>query len=284
MAHLLRTFRAQTVPDKQLVVVDDSPVRSDVMHVASQLDSRVVYDWRPQRRTIGAKRSEAIARSDGDVIVHVDDDDSYAPAWGAHCAGTLVSGYDLCKLCVSRTLRVSDGSIWRSDSRKCGGMQYALTGIGQIEGPTLAPPDAMFCARGLNGYGFSLAFTRALWQRIGGFKDMSLGEDVDFVERAIAAGARIKHIDDAEEMVLHRLHPASTSTIFPQEFLGYGAPPNTEPKSIAATAAWGAVGALVGAGLTAIGEQAALGRITGPAVAVGATAGAIAAGITYRVL
>ncbi len=75
----VRFFSRQDYPHAELIIVDDSPQPQH--HLIPALPS-VVYIHVPQRfSTIGAKRNYACAQAKGNIILHWDDDDWYAPDW-----------------------------------------------------------------------------------------------------------------------------------------------------------------------------------------------------------
>lgn len=74
---LYSVFTAQTWPDKELVVVDDSPEPSPFF--ARLSDPRVVYRHARVRIPIGPKRDLLVRIARGELIAHFDDDDYYAP-------------------------------------------------------------------------------------------------------------------------------------------------------------------------------------------------------------
>ena len=76
----VRCFLRQDYPDRELVIVDDSPDAADALLPDLPEDAgRVVYLHRPGRRSAGEKRNLAVERSRGEVVVHWDDDDWSAP-------------------------------------------------------------------------------------------------------------------------------------------------------------------------------------------------------------
>lgn len=89
----LACFLAQTWPNKELVIVDDSldtsfpdsPAREGIRYLS-------IGHW----LTIGAKRNRACAEAEGEIICHWDDDDWSSPARMADQVERLISsGADL---------------------------------------------------------------------------------------------------------------------------------------------------------------------------------------------
>lgn len=73
--YAIEYFQQQTYEDRELIVVDDG---HDSCRDLVPEDVRIQY-LRVPRSTIGAKRNIAIEQARGDIIVHWDDDDWYAP-------------------------------------------------------------------------------------------------------------------------------------------------------------------------------------------------------------
>lgn len=71
----IKMFMAQSVKDKELVIVDDSPIPLDW-----RFPKGVWYHYiGPKKRTIGYKMNVAVGLSKGDIIAFWDDDDFYGP-------------------------------------------------------------------------------------------------------------------------------------------------------------------------------------------------------------
>ncbi|RPH41921.1 MAG: glycosyltransferase, partial [Planctomycetota bacterium] len=68
---LYRTFRAQTYPDKELLILDDGP--EPVIDPPWRGDPSVRYIHSPIRLTIGEKRNRLATAATGEVLVHFDD-------------------------------------------------------------------------------------------------------------------------------------------------------------------------------------------------------------------
>lgn len=90
-------FRRQDYPRKELVVVDDGDVPVRNLLYGS---GRVVYIRLHQRKqVVGVKRNHACDAANGDIIVHWDDDDWYAPDWISRQVKTLIDEQaDICGL------------------------------------------------------------------------------------------------------------------------------------------------------------------------------------------
>jgi len=93
----IKNFLQQDYNYKELIIIDDctSPVKDLIPD-----DPRIRYFcFDPKDRTIGAKRNLACQRASGELIMHWDDDDWYAPDWiSFQVQAFLDSGADICGL------------------------------------------------------------------------------------------------------------------------------------------------------------------------------------------
>lgn len=216
-APLYATFVGQTAPDKELLLLDDSPTPSRFF--MGLRDPRVHYLWTPNRLSIGQKRNALVAQSTGSIIVQTDDDDQYAPPYAETMASRLGRAA-LTKLSVWRA-RTPDGAIWRWDTRDAGPMNYAVSGA---RAPTILAPGSPSSSAAVDsalwGYGFSYVYPREVALAYP-FPDANIGEDLAFVGALRAAGLLVTHQADLEHLCLHAMHPQSTSQIYPQECVAF---------------------------------------------------------------
>jgi glycosyltransferase involved in cell wall biosynthesis len=106
----LRSFRAQTYPNKELIVVDDG---SDAVADLFTEQSYVRYLRMPQRLTIGAKRNLGCREARGEIIAQWDDDDWYAPDRLAEQVAPILAGTaDITGLANRFMLEVPAGQFW----------------------------------------------------------------------------------------------------------------------------------------------------------------------------
>ena len=82
-----RMFDEQTYPNKELVIVDDLMEPSFPYGVVPG----AVYSKAP-RVSIGEKRNLCVAKANGQIIIHWDDDDRYSPDRMAHQVEMLTTG------------------------------------------------------------------------------------------------------------------------------------------------------------------------------------------------
>ncbi len=169
-AEAVETWRAQTWPERELVIVDDMFNRSFPGGVSGP---GVVYEIGGSM-TIGAKRNLACGLASGEVICHWDSDDIYSPDRMEHQANRLTeTGADVTGYCP--LLFVDEqGRRW----------QY-------------------FGSDGNYAPGTSLMYRKAYW-RGRPFNPLSrTGEEIQFLK-----GARMAVVDGGERCVA-RIHSQS---------------------------------------------------------------------------
>ena len=209
---LYQVFAAQTHPDKELLVDDDSPEPSAFM--AALDDPRVRYRHTPERATVGAKRARLVAAARGEVIAHFDDDDYYAPDYLEHMLAAL-GGDDLVTLSGWFLFDTRTRGFYYWDSAKVDEVHIrvdaaaapralSMRGLGDGRDAWLEKP--------LWGYGFSYVFRRdtATFD-----PTLGHGEDLAFVNAARAAGRRVRAVPDARGLVLHVIHTGNMASVFP---------------------------------------------------------------------
>lgn len=186
LAH--RTVAAQTYSDFEWLVLDDSPAPSAYMQSLS--DPRIRYRHTGERMKVGRKRNELVAATTGDIVVHFDDDDYYAPTYVERMARRLESGYDFVKLSGWYLYTVAQGAAAYWDTRR------------SVEANRF-------------GYGFSYAYRRSVWERTPFPEDVHGGEDYPFA-RAARAAFRFADYRDVRGICLHVVHRNNMSRCFPQ--------------------------------------------------------------------
>lgn len=164
----VRYYEAQTYPShlRELVVVADG----------AEADYPGAHWLGSSRMTIGAKRNVAVSRSAGEVIVHWDDDDIYAPgriehqvAWLLRSPARIV-GYN-----TMRFLDRQTGKVW--------------------------------IYQGASGYavGVSLCYWRDVWEARPFQPERMIGEDNEFQR------GRMVDTCDSDDMVVATIHPGNTN-------------------------------------------------------------------------
>ncbi len=178
VAIALESFAAQDYPERELVVVDSglAPVRDLCAGV-----HRVRYVPARGGASIGAKRNLACARATGDVIVHWDDDDWYAPTRISRQVEPISAGAaDVTGLENRYTWDLESDVTWTS---------------------TPALHRRMFAS---DVHGGTLAYRRALLGGKISYPNVNLAEDAALLRALVAAGAKLVKVPNDEIFVYVR--------------------------------------------------------------------------------
>ncbi|SMH62046.1 glycosyltransferase family 2 protein [Azospirillum agricola] len=208
LSRLHARIQAQTHGAIEWLVFDDSPRPSAYLQPLA--GPRLKYFYSPSRYAIGEKRNILAEHATGEIILHMDDDDFYAPAYVERMVGWLEQGFDLVKLSGWFLHSVVHDRFGYWDTARGGSHhRWGRTACEWVEAADAPPsPD------NLDGYGFSYAYRRALWQAVR-FPPVNACEDAPFVQAA-RERFRVGAFPDAEGLCLHTLHPRSTSLCLPQ--------------------------------------------------------------------
>ena len=216
MERLVRSFDAQTWPDKELLVLDDSPEPDPFLRGLD--DDRVRYHHQAERMSVGAKRNWLARHARGEVVAHFDDDDYYAPRYLETMAGHL-EGMDLVKLSSWFAYSTTHGRLCYWDTTEVAEIHYRVESGRPLETVAIAgmQPDEReaWARKNLVGFGFSYVYLRTAWERVP-FEEVRHGEDYAFVTAAMDAGLRVGFVSDQEGLALVVRHAHDSSVIMPQ--------------------------------------------------------------------
>jgi glycosyltransferase involved in cell wall biosynthesis len=171
VAQSIAQFLAQDYPAKELVIIDSGESVRDL--VPDRPDIR--YSRADRRRSIGELRNLACSRATGDIILHWDDDDWYAPGrittqvWRHLTSGAAVTGY--------RSLPFADDATRRA---------------------------WLYSGRPRYVIGTSLCYSREYWASRA-FESLRHGEDNAFVSVAPSVYAA-----EDDGMIVARVHGGNT--------------------------------------------------------------------------
>lgn len=185
---------AQTYPNIEIVVVDDSPptVRSlgrrlGVLHAPARVPVRHVR--LTTRATIGAKRNAALAAARGAIVMHWDDDDFHPPGQVSALACPIVRNEtDITALNFAylATLSAGGASFARVASQKDTDVRGQM--IRPNDGQTFLGSLA-YSRRVVDAFDRAPIAARPKVADV--FANVSLSEDLLFVERALQACFRM---------------------------------------------------------------------------------------------
>ena len=148
----IKYFLEQDYPNAEMVIIDDG--RESCASLIPE-NPKIKYFYYPERLgTIGIKRNLACEKSNGEIIIHWDDDDWYAPDWiSRQVEAQLHSGADITGLNKVDFYSPSINKRYRYEDT-------------EIEKPWIC--------------GATMAFKKSFWEKHK-FVDLQVGEDYDFV-------------------------------------------------------------------------------------------------------
>ena len=219
LPRLYDQFRKQTYPDCELIVLDDSPAPSTFFSMLT--DPRVRYEHSRERLTVGSKHNLLASMANGEVIMHFDDDDYYAPNYVEAMLQHLGDA-DFVKLSGWYMFSQTHNIFAYWDLAMTASLHYRVES-GKPLG-TFNPSDhkaeevQTWSQKNLNGWGFCYVYRRQVWQD-NPFEDLKHGEDGAFLHRLILAGCSIRQVPDTYGIVLYIRHAKDHSVTFPQYML-----------------------------------------------------------------
>lgn len=217
-SNLYGVFCAQDWPDKELVVVDDSPEPSPFFLALA--DARVVYHHARTRIPIGPKRDLLAKLARGDVIAHFDDDDYYAPDYLSWMQGEL-GDHDAVKAGGFYILSLLHDAFAYWDVVEPAPYHYKMGPKEPLHPIPVKDYSAearqAFQTNFLYGLGFSFMYRKSLTEKVS-FGDKHWGEDHDFLRAADRAGMAVRVVHDTAGHLCCLRH-GEGSTLFPQYVL-----------------------------------------------------------------
>lgn len=170
-------FLDQDYPNAELIIIDDG---AQSVESLIPIHPKIRYFYTEPLGTIGVKRNIACEKANGQIIMHWDDDDYYAPDWiSTIVAALLSSGADIAGM--NRVLfysPITDATFMYEDTEE--------------DKPWLC--------------GATMTFHKSFWEKHK-FADLQVGEDYDFVWNT---GAKVVAVDYLHGFIAI-LHPHNTS-------------------------------------------------------------------------
>jgi glycosyltransferase involved in cell wall biosynthesis len=177
-----RYFLDQTYTNAELVIIDDGEI---AIKELLPKDARIkYYRFDMPIGTIGKKRNFACERTDGEIIMHWDDDDYYAPDWiSRQLSFLLTSNSDMCGIEHVHFYSPVTDTLWlgTSRNRNNGNFPQFLSGA-------------------------TLVYWKSFWAKHP-FEDRNTGEDDHFITQD---GAKVYAHDYIDGFVA-LLHPKNTT-------------------------------------------------------------------------
>jgi len=210
-----RWVLAQTHANFEWLILDDSPEPNPLF--APGGDPRIRYLHVPERLSVGDKRNRLAAAARGQYIAHFDDDDYYAPRYLESMVGALeAQGADFVHLCswYLYDLRHDFFGFW--SLRAVLGLHYLCYADG-LRIASFTPQNNSTLQGNHLGYGFTYLYRREV-AAAARFAPVNWAEESAFLD-TVRQRFKILSMDDQSGLVLHVLHPGSTSSCFPQYHL-----------------------------------------------------------------
>ena len=177
----INNFLLQDYTNTELVIIDDG--KESISSLIPD-DPRIKYFYSDPIGTIGKKRNYACQKTTGDIIMHWDDDDWYAPDWISKQLSYLKqSKADMCGIEHVHFYSPVTDTFWRgtTKNRNKGYIRQWLSGA-------------------------TLAYWRSYWESTP-FEDRNTGEDDSFI---MSPGAKVFAHDYIDGFVA-LLHPKNTT-------------------------------------------------------------------------
>lgn len=203
---LLESLVGQTCRDFEVVIVDDGSTeelssRGVAAEFSGQLAVRYVYQ---ENRGPAAARNTGAANAKGDFFIIMDSD----------C------------LVPSRYFETVYEEVERNRIEFFGGPDGAAADFSPLQKAVSYSMTSLFTTGGIRGNkksigkfsprSFNLGISRRLFEKVGGFNDMRIGEDIDFSTRVAATGVKVWFLPDAA--VCHKRR-TSLKLFFKQVFV-----------------------------------------------------------------
>jgi len=216
---------AMDEPDWEWVVLDDGEAPSQFL--AELSDGRVRYLRTAPGLTLGAKRNAAAAAARGRIILHIDDDDYYAPSYASRMVARLDEGVGLAKLGAWLVVAVEQSVLGWVDTARRAGPHWELSGRGvrpvrlRGEGHGQAlDADEVIVQTPEVGWGFSFAYRRETWEACP-FPDTGWNEDGRFATEVVERWG-LGVVAGDPRLCLHLVHANAVSASFPCRLLRPG--------------------------------------------------------------
>lgn len=211
---IYQLIQKQTHQDWEWLIYDTSlqPVQFSNKKITYIHDRDIV--------SIGQKRNRLKEIASGDIIVHFDDDDYYAPTY-LESVLKYLDGFSLFTLHSWFSYDSKTEQFYYWDTEELGEVRYCLNAISgssvrEIDfGPHLQHQKEDLNQKGREGYGFSFAYTKEVALAFF-FEDLDVAEDRLFFENLKMKGELIKTMPDQKGMAIHVIHNSNTSAEFPQ--------------------------------------------------------------------
>jgi hypothetical protein len=208
-----RFIESQDYPRIEWLIEDDSDFPDPLL--SSFRQPWCSYRYASKLSTVGAKRNRLIARAAGEIIVHFDDDDYYAPTYVSTMVRPLVDGNaEFIKLTGFFVFDSRALQFFYWDQSVMPAFQFACKSGLPVTPLSFNALNAKQTFAHLLGFGFSYSYKREMWEAIP-FPDQDHSEDLRVMEQAISS-RRVLFQRDHAGLCFHLIHGNNLSACFPQ--------------------------------------------------------------------
>lgn len=214
---LYRCVQRQTYQDVEWLILDDSPTPSAFF--VNLIALRVKYFYFKTRLTVGEKRNYLVEATSGEVIVHFDDDDYYAPIYVEQMVDGLGDA-DFFKLSGWFAYSTIDQFFGYWETSQLLEYQYKVAPCQSVVSVCTThlsvAEKSEWLKSTLWGYGFSYIYTKSVWEMVR-FNPAVVGwNDYCFAKDLIEQKCNMNYAPDLTGLVLHMIHTNNVSFVVPQ--------------------------------------------------------------------
>lgn len=200
---------SQTYQNLEWLILDDSEMPSS--DFAQSSAGKVRYMHSAERMTVGGKRNSLLQQAKGEIIVHFDDDDYYAPSYIETSLRFLhTNNLDIVLLKGFFVAHLNHNMFgyYRTLIKNGPAFAFQRLGIRAVNLSEINIPLIHFC------YGWSYLYKKAVWNEIK-FNELNTFEDREFVRTALKSFKSGAYEARSLEC-FHSVHDGSSSQCFPQ--------------------------------------------------------------------
>ncbi|WP_416563147.1 glycosyltransferase family 2 protein [Nocardia testacea] len=218
----IRYFFAQDYGGElEMVILDDSPEPDHGLTDPKYVEMGIRYYHMPLKRlTMGTKMNLLTQLAQGDILVQYDDDDYYAPNYVERMVEFLGDA-DFLTLSGWFVYSTEHRSLfyWQADITSP--EHFVVRPTEPVKSVSTLEWDPSWTTGNMWGYGFSYVWRKSVFPTVvmPDVPDDGLFWDYDFYSRLERAGLRTVCRPDTEGIVLHILHPQSSTCQVPQWIL-----------------------------------------------------------------
>jgi hypothetical protein len=216
---LYKGLLKQSFQDWNWYIADSSPFPSAFFQ--KHQDPRLHYTFLDEPSSVGQKRNFLVDQAKESWIVHIDDDDYYAPTYLKYLSKQL----ETCEFFLFSSWFAHDVKTHQSfyfETQKSQALRFIcepVTGPKLMELKITSHTNPELKQKLMNrqflGYGFCFAYHKAVWQSHP-FANLNSQEDWFFLEAAKSRGINLQLDADNKGHLVKIIHDQNLSSIFPQ--------------------------------------------------------------------